>query len=104
MERLKKIIEPTIGIFTNIGSAHSEGFLNNRQKVNEKLRLFTDVSYLIYCKDDPEVQQAVAALWQQLSKGQGTPFTIINWSTVSEASLQILTLYKEEGKTLISAV
>lgn len=104
MERLKKIIDPTIGIFTNIGSAHSEGFLNNRQKVNEKLRLFTDVSYLIYCKDDPEVQQAVAALWQQLSKGQGTPFTIINWSTVSEASLQILTLYKEEGKTLISAV
>lgn len=104
MERLKKVIEPTIGIFTNIGSAHSEGFLNNRQKVNEKLRLFTDVSYLIYCKDDPEVQQAVAALWQQLSKGQGTPFTIINWSTVSEASLQILTLYKDEGKTLISAV
>lgn len=103
MERLKKIIEPTIGIFTNIGSAHSEGFLNNRQKVNEKLRLFTDVSYLIYCKDDPEVQQAVAALWQQLSKGQGTPFTIINWSTVSEASLQILTLYKEEGETHIAA-
>ena len=41
MDRLEKIIQPTIGIFTNIGEAHSEGFFNLRQKVKEKLRLFT---------------------------------------------------------------
>ena len=28
MENLEKVIQPTIGIFTNIGSAHDEGFLN----------------------------------------------------------------------------
>ena len=28
MERLKEIIQPTIGIFTNIGTAHDEGFEN----------------------------------------------------------------------------
>ena len=39
MDKLEKVIQPTIGIFTNIGEAHSEGFLNQRQKVKEKLAL-----------------------------------------------------------------
>ncbi len=40
MENLERIIRPGIGIFTSIGAAHSEGFLNIRQKINEKLLLF----------------------------------------------------------------
>ena len=51
MDNLQKIIQPDIGVFTNIGDAHSKGFLNNRQKIREKLRLFTKVKTLIYCKD-----------------------------------------------------
>ena len=65
MERLQKIIQPTIGIFTNIGEAHSENFLNARQKINEKLRLFTDVEVLIYCKDYPEIHEGVASVCTQ---------------------------------------
>ena len=103
MEKLQKIIQPTIGIFTNIGEAHSENFMSIRQKVNEKLRLFTDVDALIYCKDYPEIHEAIAGLWQQLNKGRSKPFVLVNWSTVSEASLQILTIYKEDGNTQISA-
>jgi len=103
MDKLQKIILPTIGIFTNIGEAHSENFINNRQKVNEKLRLFTDVRALIYCKDDPEVHEGVATLWQQLNKSKPGAFEIINWSTVSEARLQILTIYKENGQSQITA-
>lgn len=102
MDKLQKIIQPTIGLFTNIGEAHSEGFLNIRQKVNEKLRLFTGVDFLIYCKDDPEVHEAVAAFWQQLNRA-GKNITLINWGTVSDASLQLLNLYKENGSTQISA-
>lgn len=104
MLHLQKIIQPTIGIFTNIGEAHSEGFLNIRQKVNEKMRLFTDVSTLIYCKDAPEINESVATLWQQLHRGDKDPFTIFNWSTISEANLQVLTIYKADGNTLITAV
>lgn len=103
MDRLQKIIQPTIGIFTNIGEAHSEGFLNVRQKVNEKLRLFTHVQTLIYCKDAPVVNEAVAQLWSQLKRGDEAPFEIINWSMVTEATLQVLTIYKEDGTTLITA-
>jgi Alr-MurF fusion protein len=32
--------KPTLGLFTNIGSAHDEGFTDHQQKVEEKLQLF----------------------------------------------------------------
>ncbi len=39
MDALVEIIQPTIGVFTSIGSAHDEGFENREQKINEKLKL-----------------------------------------------------------------
>ena len=52
MQKLEKMIAPAIGIFTNIGDAHSEGFLNIRQKINEKLQLFIRSNVLIYGADN----------------------------------------------------
>ena len=49
MQALEAIIRPTIGIFTNIGTAHDEGFRTRKQKIAEKLRLFIHASTLIYC-------------------------------------------------------
>ncbi len=51
MENLQKIIKPTIGILTNIGSAHDEGFINSEQKIKEKLKLFATSDVLIYQKN-----------------------------------------------------
>jgi Alr-MurF fusion protein len=51
MEHLQKMIQPTIGILTNIGSAHDEGFTDISQKIKEKLKLFTDVGILILNKN-----------------------------------------------------
>lgn len=51
MARLSAVIRPTIGIFTNIGEAHSEGFVDRRQKVWEKLQLFTHCQWFIYRLD-----------------------------------------------------
>ncbi len=51
MERLEKIMQPSVGIFTNIGEAHNEGFVSMQQKIKEKLRLFTHCDVLIYNKD-----------------------------------------------------
>lgn len=48
MVALETMIRPTIGIFTNIGTAHDEGFRTRRQKIAEKLRLFTHAETLIY--------------------------------------------------------
>jgi alanine racemase len=39
MEKLEKVIRPTIGILTNIGSSHDEGFVDLENKIKEKLIL-----------------------------------------------------------------
>lgn len=52
MEKLEKIIRPTIGILTSIGSAHDEGFRNLEEKIREKLLLFKDSKVVICQKSE----------------------------------------------------
>jgi alanine racemase len=59
MERLAYIIRPEIGIFTNIGEAHQEGFRDLEEKLAEKLILFKDASRIIYCRDQEAVHRAM---------------------------------------------
>jgi alanine racemase len=79
MEKLQAIIQPTIGIFTNIGSAHNEGFPSLEKKVEEKLKLFSAVNPIIYCSDYREIDEAVNR--QHLKK--------ISWAFSSEADIVI---------------
>jgi alanine racemase len=51
MEKLETIIRPTIGIITNIGSAHDEGFEDLEKKIKEKLKLFKHSKLIIYQKN-----------------------------------------------------
>jgi alanine racemase len=51
MVHLQKIIQPTLGILTNIGSAHDEGFQSAGEKIKEKLKLFSAVELLILNKN-----------------------------------------------------
>ena len=55
MQNLEAVIKPTLGIFTNIGTAHDEGFENRTEKISEKLKLFTHVARLILCHDHNEI-------------------------------------------------
>lgn len=104
MQKLEKIIQPTIGIFTNIGEAHSEGFLNIRQKVNEKLQLFKNVGTLIYCKDYPSINEGIASYIQQLRLGNDAEkIKFFSWSTKTDATLSITSILKHEQQTYITA-
>lgn len=78
MEKLAAIIQPTIGIFTNIGTAHDEGFSNRQEKINEKSKLFKNVKVLIYCADHAEIDRAI--------KGQNIPS--ISWGMSSSAAIR----------------
>lgn len=62
MSKLQSIIQPTLGILTNIGTAHDSGFKNRQEKIMEKLLLFKDCDVLFYCKDYPELQVAIEPL------------------------------------------
>jgi alanine racemase len=103
MEQLEKIIKPDIGIFTNIGEAHNEGFLNMRQKINEKLMLFRHAQTLIFCRDYPELNECVSQLAFQLKNIGEKPFRLFSWSYKHEADLQIRSVEKAAGKATILA-
>ncbi|MFC4210184.1 bifunctional UDP-N-acetylmuramoyl-tripeptide:D-alanyl-D-alanine ligase/alanine racemase [Pedobacter lithocola] len=51
METIATIIQPEIGILTNIGEAHAEGFGSKREKLIEKLKLFKNSELFIYAPD-----------------------------------------------------
>lgn len=59
MQKLAEIIHPTIGILTNIGEAHQDGFVSKQEKLEEKLKLFHSCDTLIYRKDQKLVHQVV---------------------------------------------
>ena len=59
MKRLRHIIRPTIGVFTNIGGAHQENFASLHDKCMEKLSLFRDCDIIIYDGDNEEVCEGV---------------------------------------------
>ncbi|MFT4032432.1 MAG: bifunctional UDP-N-acetylmuramoyl-tripeptide:D-alanyl-D-alanine ligase/alanine racemase [Siphonobacter sp.] len=73
MARLEAVIQPTIGIFTNIGSAHDEAFTDRRQKIREKLALFRHVKTFIYCSDFQEITN-------ELGNFLASDCQIIGWS------------------------
>jgi len=60
MENLERVISPSIGIFTNIGTAHDEGFHNLEEKINEKLNLFRHSDVVIYCRDHEEIHRIIS--------------------------------------------
>lgn len=51
MKNLQAIIKPTIGVLTNIGDTHNEGFESKTQKIAEKIKLFKDCEVVIYRKN-----------------------------------------------------
>jgi alanine racemase len=111
MERLARIIRPTIGIFTNIGSAHREGFGSKVQKVDEKMHLFEEVETLIYCRDYEKIEEAINL--QQAtdnparpSQSDGQQPTTFSWSKEDKkADLQITEIQTLSGSfTRISGV
>jgi len=59
MQKLAKMVSPTIGIFTNIGEAHQENFSNLKEKAEEKAKLFSNADMVICCSDHQFVRTAL---------------------------------------------
>ena len=58
MARLAAVIQPTLGIFTTLGTAHDAGFASPAEKADEKMQLFRGVDTLFYCFDHEPVRAA----------------------------------------------
>ena len=98
MEKLEKVIQPTIGIFTNIGFAHAQNFESQTAIINEKLALFYNCETLIYCKDHELLDKTIG------SNQQLQTIKKITWSTKENADLIITKRTQEGNKTTISGL
>ena len=85
MANLEKVVQPQIGIFTNIGSAHSEFFDDNLQKIREKMLLFQNVKQLIYCADYVDIDKVV----QYEFILQNADCEMISWSRIANANIKV---------------
>ena len=95
MEKLERMIRPDIGILTNIGEAHSEGFTSRSQKLREKMRLFAHSSLIIANGDDKEITDVVNAsgkkkiLWGKNEVNDVVLTAVRKEKSSTEISLQI---------------
>ncbi len=104
MEQLEKVIQPTIGIFTNIGEAHSEGFSNVNQKAEEKAKLFQHAGAVIYCGDEQAIAEAIKDLTKKrIELNIELPLQKISWGRHNAEFLHIKEIIKQEGITLLQA-
>jgi alanine racemase len=83
MSILQKILDPDIGIISNIGDAHQENFENLTQKVSEKLILFKNCKKILYCRDHKLIHNHDSLA---LFSGQK-----VTWSRSQSADLLITT-------------
>ena len=96
MSRLERIIKPDIGILTNLGSAHDEGFNSRSEKLKEKVQLFKECKTLIYNLDDDLVHSTLLKLLPDCEK--------VTWGYHSEAIFRILEISLEGKGTKIQII
>lgn len=99
MEKLEKIIAPGIGIITNIGDAHSEGFTSLSQKIQEKLKLFVHSKLLIYGSINTKLDKEVV----EFKKNSATGLKLFTWGNRQTDTLQVLKTGTSSNQSTIQA-
>ncbi len=79
MARLEHILKPIVGIFTNIGPAHDEGFSSAQQKIEEKALLFQNCRNIYYCRDHAPIHRVLRALYHN-------KVHLVTWSALDDAA------------------
>ena len=89
MSHLQSMIQPDIGIITNIKEAHQENFRNYEEKAIEKLILFKNCKTIIYCRDHEIIHNFAT---KQFGESR-----CITWSEKGSGDIFIKTLKKSKG-------
>lgn len=80
MEKLAAVIQPSVGLLTNLGEAHQENFDSKSRKLTEKLQLFASCHTIIYRKDQPEVDEQIRTRFSESGK------ELLGWSSDDETA------------------
>ena len=104
MQRLRSIIQPTIGVFTSLGDAHQENFRSLEEKCNEKLALFHDTEAIVYCADNDIVSRCIRRMgfkgkrmaWSM--KDANAPLYVQTEQTTRDNHRVTIVSYQHDGK------
>jgi len=91
MEKLHEVILPTIGVFTNVGTAHAEGFSSEIEKVKEKWKLFGNSSVVIYCIDH-----------HTIAESKPVDINTFTWGSSANADVQVISANARGSNTVIT--
>ncbi len=97
MGRLQSIIQPTIGILTNIGEAHSEGFIDQEHKFREKLALFKNCAVVIGKEFDFENRKEFIELL-------GEDIKVLTWGFSKQNEFIVRAVEKKDSTTDITLI
>ncbi len=101
MDALQQMIQPSIGIWTNIGTAHNEGFSSEREKALEKAKLFREVDLLIFHRDGIAPHCYPNAQDKTLFKDS---IRFFSWSRHESADLKVFSEKRIDHQTMITAL
>jgi alanine racemase len=88
MDALQQVLQPTLGVLTNIGEAHAEGFTDAAEKLAEKQKLFSSA-------------QTVICSTEKLQPLSITPATVYSWGFAATNSLVVKEINKQLSETII---
>ncbi|MEP6699725.1 MAG: bifunctional UDP-N-acetylmuramoyl-tripeptide:D-alanyl-D-alanine ligase/alanine racemase [Bacteroidota bacterium] len=95
MNRLERMIRPTIGILTNIGDVHSEGFVDNEHKFREKISLFKNCNAIIGKETDFEGRKDVIDML-------GEKLNLMTWGVDEQCYFVVENIERSSGGTNIT--
>ncbi len=102
MEKLDSIIKPGIGILTNIGEAHSDGFSSPLEKALEKLKLFKNSKIVIYSLDNSYAEQL--NIEGEHRSCLRKDVELYSWSRLLPAWLKVTDIEKKDTHTVLYAL
>jgi len=97
MESHAKVIQPHIGIITNILQAHDENFIDKEQKVKEKLKLFDKSDYLVFSSNYDIIKKGIDRYLPKSVK-------LFSWGKLKNDDFRITEIKKYNDNSIISGV
>ena len=96
MLRLKRVIQPDIGIITNLKEAHQENFSSYEEKAGEKMKLFEGCKRIIYCTDHSVIHNIAI---QRFRKEQ-----LFTWSENQGADVWLKDIRREQNQAVLTVL
>lgn len=94
MAVLEALIQPEMGMITNIGEAHAINFESIDQKLDEKLQLFKNSNAIFYCKDHQAIHKKL--------KQKYSDKNLISWSANGDAFISLRGVQKKGAGVIMN--